>query len=230
MKDRIGASVNAASEARKHGLIYRWRASIIGALCENLPVQELTRIYNNVYKTDVPAKEAASFARAWLPGAYGNQGWSQGVEGASCCGSSSVDGDTEPRQAHQLECVVRSSMMWRRYRLRQEDDFKRVREVGRAYHHPWLILSVAPGRWPHNRYGFITPKRLGKAVHRNRLRRQLREACRLLQLQGQLRQGFDVVVIGRPAGMAQTFAALQTTLLTLCAQAGLIMQKDDTAC
>jgi hypothetical protein len=39
-----------------------------------------------------------------------------------------------------------------------------------------------------------------------------------------------VVVIGRPAGMAQPFAALQTTLLTLCTQAGLIMQKDDTAC
>ena len=119
-------------------------------------------------------------------------------------------------------------MMRRRFRLRQDDDFKRVREVGRAYHHPWLILSVAPGRWPHNRYGFITPKRLGKAVHRNRLRRQLREALRLLQ--GQLRQGFDVVVIGRPAGVAQSFTALQTALVTLCTQAGLVMQKDDTAC
>ncbi len=119
-------------------------------------------------------------------------------------------------------------MMRRRYRLRQEDDFKRVREVGRAYHHPWLILSVAPGRWLHNRYGFITPKRLGKAVHRNRLRRQLRDIIH--RLQGQLRQGFDVVVIGRPAGMTQSFVALQAALLTLCTQAGLIMQKDDTAC
>jgi ribonuclease P protein component len=197
-------------------------------LCENLPVQELTRIYNNGYKTDVPAEETASCARAWFPGTYGDKGWPQGPEGASCCGTSSVDGDTEPREENQLECVVGSSMMRRRYRLRQEDDFKRVRDIGRAYHHPWLILSVAPGRWPHNRYGFITPKRLGKAVHRNRLRRQLREAVR--SLQGQLRQGFDVVVIGRPAGMAQSFTALQSILLTLCTQANLVMQKDNTAC
>jgi ribonuclease P protein component len=191
-------------------------------------VQELTRIYNNVYKTDVPAEETASGACAWFSGAYGDQGWPQGAEGTSGSRTSSAHGYPESREENQLECVVGSSMMRRRFRLRQEDDFKRVREVGRAYHHPWLILSVAPGRWPHNRYGFITPKRLGKAVHRNRLRRQLREALRLLQ--GQLRQGFDVVVIGRPAGVAQSFKALQTALVTLCTQAGLVMQKDDTAC
>jgi ribonuclease P protein component len=109
----------------------------------------------------------------------------------------------------------------RRFRVRHKDDFQRIRQQGTAYAHPWLILSVASGVWPHNRYGIIAPKRLGKAVRRNQLRRRVREALR--GLHPRLRQGYDVVVIGRPAGVTQSFAALQTVLLTLFTKAGLVM-------
>lgn len=117
--------------------------------------------------------------------------------------------------------------MRRVWRLRASDDFQRVRRQGRAYSHPCLTLSLAAAAQPHNRYGIITPKRLGKAVRRNQMRRRLRESLRLLH--PRLRQGHDIVLIARPAGVAQSFVALQSTLLSLCLQAGLVMQKDDTA-
>jgi ribonuclease P protein component len=108
----------------------------------------------------------------------------------------------------------------RRYRLRQAHDFRRLRETGQAYHHAWLLLSRAKGGTPHNRYGVITAKRLGNAVIRNRVRRRLKEALRLLH--PRLKQGYDLVLIARPAITGQSFAAIQRIVLMLCEQAGLV--------
>lgn len=114
--------------------------------------------------------------------------------------------------------------MQRRYRLQRSEDFQRIRDTGKVYHHPWFILSIAPGELPHNRYGFITAKRLGKAVVRNRVRRLLKEAFRLLHVR--LRQGHDIVVITRPAILGQPFAAIQRSLETVCEQAGIVVKDD----
>jgi ribonuclease P protein component len=107
-------------------------------------------------------------------------------------------------------------------RLQRSEDFRRIRETGKAYHHAWLILSVAPGENPTNRYGFITGKKLGGAVIRNRMRRRLKEALRLLHLR--LKQGYDMVVIARPAIVGQPFAAIQVALEKLCEQAGIVVK------
>lgn len=101
--------------------------------------------------------------------------------------------------------------MHKRLRLRHADDFTRLRQDGRVYRHPLLILSVLPNDLPHNRYGFITAKRLGNAVKRNRARRLLREAVRLLH--PQLRAGYDVVIIARPQVVGQPFTAVQSAIL-----------------
>jgi len=82
-------------------------------------------------------------------------------------------------------------------RLRRSADFARLREIGRTVRHPLIALSVAPNELSHNRYGFITPKKIGNAVRRNRTKRRLREAVRLLHKAGALRQGFDLVWIAR---------------------------------
>ncbi|MCU0511145.1 MAG: ribonuclease P protein component [Anaerolineae bacterium] len=114
--------------------------------------------------------------------------------------------------------------MQQHLRLRQRDDFQRVRETGHTCQDHWLIINVAPGTLPHNRYGIITGKRVGSAVARNRIRRLLKEALRLLH--ARLDQGYDVVVIARPAVAGQSLAAIQQRLSRLCQQAGIV--KDTT--
>ncbi len=84
--------------------------------------------------------------------------------------------------------------MNRRNRLRRSADIARVRSRGDKVVTPSLVLFVAPGgcEWP--RVAVPVSKRFGSAVHRNRLRRRVREALRC-QL-GEL-PGLDIVALPR---------------------------------
>lgn len=104
-------------------------------------------------------------------------------------------------------------------RLRSTEDFQRLRRDGRSYPHKLLQMSVLPNVLAHNRYGFIVSKRLGKAVRRNRIRRRVREAVRLLH--PQLRMGYDIVFIARPSLEGQPFDVIQRIVNELTRQAGL---------
>jgi ribonuclease P protein component len=57
------------------------------------------------------------------------------------------------------------------------------------------------------RIGFTVTKKLGKAVIRNRIRRRLREAARLT-FREIATEGYDYVLIARPAAATREFALL----------------------
>ena len=105
-------------------------------------------------------------------------------------------------------------------RLRRPADFARVRRYGKLYRSPALLLSVCANELSHNRYGFVAGKTLGIAVIRNRCKRRLRAAVSLLH--GELKQGFDIVIIPRRQLLGQPFAELQRILRRLFSRAQLI--------
>jgi ribonuclease P protein component len=63
------------------------------------------------------------------------------------------------------------------------------------------------------RFGLITPRRLGEAVMRNRVRRRLREICRLHR--PLLASGFLIVVAAKSMASQATFQELQEEWLIL---------------
>lgn len=65
-------------------------------------------------------------------------------------------------------------------RLLRSGDFRKVYDKGTRYTCPFFAaFCLADLASPGPRVGFTTPRALGKAVVRNRLRRRLREAVRL---------------------------------------------------
>ena len=104
-------------------------------------------------------------------------------------------------------------------RLRRSADFARAGRFGAVYRHPAVSISVCRNELPHNRYGIVTSRRLGKAVVRNKWRRRLRSI--LSHLHSGASQGFDVVVVARPAIIQQPFSDLQRILEGLLLQARL---------
>ncbi len=63
------------------------------------------------------------------------------------------------------------------------------------------------------RIGFTCTKKLGNAVMRNRIRRRLREAARLIE-KTCWGQGTDYVLIGRGAAENRSFEALQKDIIS----------------
>lgn len=106
-------------------------------------------------------------------------------------------------------------------RLTQAAEFRRVKGEGQTHRGTLLVVGVrvAPevGGF---RVGFVTSKRIGGAVIRNRVRRRLREIVRKQQLQ--LRNGIWFVVIARPAAARATYQALEDEWLRLAKRASIL--------
>lgn len=97
-------------------------------------------------------------------------------------------------------------------RLKRRAEFLRVAGAGRKSAQPGLVLQVRPRDDAEAaRVGFTVTRKVGNAVARNRARRRLREAARLV-LHAHPVVGADLVLIGRDATAARPFAALQEDL------------------
>lgn len=110
--------------------------------------------------------------------------------------------------------------MKRAHRLRRPQQFQRVRREGRTIYHPLLQLNVAANRHTHTRCGFVVTRRLGTAVQRNRARRRIREAVRLVF--DHIVVGMDLVFVVRSAEVTTVpFPTLQATVEQLLRRANL---------
>jgi ribonuclease P protein component len=106
-------------------------------------------------------------------------------------------------------------------RLTRRAEFLRVAK-GRRAPMPGLVLQVLPrGDDAPARLGFTVTKKVGNAVVRNRTRRRLKEAARLLLSDHQV-TGADLVLVGREATRARPFATLQDDLRRALAKSGLL--------
>ena len=86
----------------------------------------------------------------------------------------------------------------------------------RVHREPFVLQGLQrpePARAGTVGIGLTVTKKLGGAVVRNRARRRLREALRLL-LPGPARPGADYVVVARPAALSVPFADLRAELAT----------------
>src|SRR3972149_7470833 len=113
----------------------------------------------------------------------------------------------------------------RQLRLRRRTDFDAVFQRGKLLSNRMLVLRSLPNQLPHNRYGFITSKRLGNAVVRNRVRRRLREGIRSLPA----RPGWDVVVSARIAAAQADFHQLKTAGANPFPRAGILAKGPDAS-
>lgn len=84
-------------------------------------------------------------------------------------------------------------------RLKQNSDFSRVYRRGQYYRGQWIGLHASrrrrDTRHPNPRVGFAVSRTIRGAVHRNRVKRLLRESFRLRHVE--ILPGFDLIVTSR---------------------------------
>jgi len=113
-------------------------------------------------------------------------------------------------------------------RLRSSAEFARVRSKGTSYPARFVVLNVLnldeEPQLP-TRCGFITTKKIGNAVQRNRVRRQLREIIR----QTPLKEGCWLVTIARWRAVDATFAELKQDWRRAAKRAHILLAEAGTA-
>ncbi len=115
------------------------------------------------------------------------------------------------------------------HRLKRRAEFLRAAAKGRKAALPGLVLqALARGDDAPARFGFTVTKKVGNAVVRNRVRRRLKEAARLLFAQG-APTGMDFVLIGRDATRQRRFSALTDDLRRAVERTGTTPRKGPAA-
>ena len=105
-------------------------------------------------------------------------------------------------------------------RLLKRADFERVRREGSFVRGPLLSLGCLRIESAELRAGFVTSRRIGNAVVRNRVRRRLREIFR--RHQKRLLPSHYLVTVANPAGANSTFAELEHEWLRLAKRTSIL--------
>jgi ribonuclease P protein component len=103
--------------------------------------------------------------------------------------------------------------------LRRKADFEALGRRGTARSTRLLVLRSLRTDGPETRVGLSTPRSLGGAVQRNRVRRRLRELVR--ERRGAIGTGWDLLLIARPEAATASHAELRAALASLLERSGI---------
>ena len=100
--------------------------------------------------------------------------------------------------------------------------FRRLYQKGRSAANSYLVVYCRKNNLRENRIGLTVSAKLAHAVHRNRLRRQLREIYRLHE--AQFLPGWDIVVVARSRAVDAPYQKLECAYLSLADKLGLLRE------
>lgn len=119
-------------------------------------------------------------------------------------------------------------MLPRASRLKRSRDFQAVYKRRQSWASPHLALYVRfrlPREGEASRLGFVISKKIARRAHdRNRLKRRLREICRL-QMLPRAQRPFDALFVARSSAPQAAYSDLEREVADLGRQAGLVKRQ-----
>jgi ribonuclease P protein component len=164
----------------------------------------------NTDEADLSAQEAASQQGARLPGSNVHHRRAPSSGCPSGAWSQEADGLTTGRGHNPPRLVM----------LSRPEDFAALQGEGSVRSHPLVVVRVRRTGLEETRFGLSTGRKLGGAVVRNRVRRRIREALRVMAPSFQ--PGWDVLIIARPPVIGADFETLAGTLQNLLRRGGVL--------
>ncbi|PKO16899.1 MAG: ribonuclease P protein component [Chloroflexi bacterium HGW-Chloroflexi-10] len=113
--------------------------------------------------------------------------------------------------------------MKRKFRLTRTIDFQRVRQQGKSFAHPLLILIVDQNPENTIRIGISVGKVVGNAVTRNRVKRRMRAS--LSAMINHIQPGWDLVFLARKSIVTASYEELIKTEIQMLKRAGLYREE-----
>ncbi len=106
--------------------------------------------------------------------------------------------------------------------LKKNNDFRKLYAKGKTAVTPLVVVYCRRTGKPGNRVGITVSSKIGKAVHRNRIRRRLREVYR--RHEQQLGPGKDLVMVARVRSRYCSFWELDAAFVSACKKLGILAE------
>ena len=107
--------------------------------------------------------------------------------------------------------------------LKNNHAFRRLYSKGKSAATPLVVVYCRKNGKGRNQLGITVTKKLGSAVHRNRVRRRLREIYRLKE--ARFVSGVDLVIVARTRSRYAGYRELQNAVLHACGKLGLLQEE-----
>lgn len=109
--------------------------------------------------------------------------------------------------------------------LKNNYEFRRLYSKGKSASTPILVVYCRKNGRNYNQVGITVSNKIGKAVHRNRVRRRLREIYRTNE--EKLQRGLDIVLVARVRSRYTTYWELEKAFLAACEKLGILSGAED---
>lgn len=97
--------------------------------------------------------------------------------------------------------------------IKKNQDFQSVFRNGKSYANKYFVMYVSKNQLDYSRLGVSVSKKVGNSVVRHRVKRLVKETCRLREKI--FNSGLDIVVIARGSAESITFDETVSAILHL---------------
>ena len=110
-------------------------------------------------------------------------------------------------------------------RLKKSWEFQRAYKKGKKCWDTYFVIYVYHTQLRQTRLGITASKKVGKSVQRNRVKRLIREAFRMLKLE--LLPSYDIVVVSRAAACGLSMHQVRESLRKLFQRASILRKTEN---
>lgn len=107
--------------------------------------------------------------------------------------------------------------------IKNNFEFRRVYGKGKSSATSRMVVYYRPNKLEKNRLGLTVSTKIGKAVHRNKIRRRFKEIYRLNE--EKLVKGYDLVIVARHKARYSEYFELERDFMYLAGKLGLLGDK-----
>ena len=104
--------------------------------------------------------------------------------------------------------------------LKLNHEFRRLYKKGKSAASQYVVMYSVKNSNMINRLGITVSKKIGSAVHRNRVRRRLKEIYRLNETK--LNAGYDIIIVARVKSRFIKYSELEASVLSLFEKLGIV--------
>ena len=108
--------------------------------------------------------------------------------------------------------------------LKKNHEYRRLYSKGKSAAAPSLVCYCRKNGRDRNRIGYTVSNKIGNAVTRNRIRRRLREIYRLHE--GEVKRGYDIVIVARHRASEADYHRLEKELLKTLGRLSLLLPAE----